>query len=320
MQHDIRKNINITKDSKLIIGLGDSFVEGQGALSEETWSRYDWAEERLNYLNHEETDDGKTEYQLIREEENSNCFLTVLCDKYLSDFTPINFGYRGNGNRAAVKALTTLHPDLNLSIAKEKIVVFFVGQLVRFDFFNKHDNNAHSYFHTIWPHEPDDTQSIGTQNLWRGYATEVYSQKTAALELICNIVEVQNWCKANNAKLLLVNSFTYDFDKELLTEALKYRLPHKEPNYLLPLIDEIDWSNLAELPDNRKQMIDILLDKEERPDLIGTDHIWYGWPRTMKSLTPKGYLTPCSHPSPKGHRLIAKTLADIINKKYYASS
>lgn len=42
MQHTVRKSITVTKDSKLIIALGDSFVEGQGAVSEKTWEKFDW--------------------------------------------------------------------------------------------------------------------------------------------------------------------------------------------------------------------------------------------------------------------------------------
>lgn len=313
MQHSIRKSIKIDKDSKLIIALGDSFVEGQGAVSKETWEEFDWSEPKMTLVN-PSTD----RYIKLREEEHSNAFVNILCKKHFPDYTPINLGYRGNGNRATVKALTTLHPDLNLEIAKEKIVIFFVGQLVRFDFFNRQINNTHNYFQTVWPSETDNPD-IGIQNLWNGYATEVYSSTTAALEVISNIVEVQNWCKLNNAKLLLVNSFTYDFEREKLIDALTDITPgfKDEDEVIKKLVDTIDWSNLAVLPKKRKQMVDVLLDRENRPDLAGTDHLWYFWPRELKNFTPKGLMTPCSHPSPKGHQLIAKVLAKIIKEKKY---
>ena len=312
MQHTVRKSITVTKDSKLIIALGDSFVEGQGAVSEKTWEKFDWSEEKMTYVDYH-----SEEYFKVRDEEYENSFVNQLCKRHFTDFIPINFGYRGHGNRGPVKALTTLHPDLNLHLAKEKIVIFFVGQAVRFDFFNKVPHDAHNYFHTIWPTEPGENETPGVKNLWRGYATEVYTERTAALELISNIVEVQNWCKYNNAKLLLVNSFTYDFNKERMTKALEFEPYGNEINYLPQLIESIDWDNLAILPNNREQMIDILLDAEGREDLCGKNHGWYNWWRKEKSFTPNGYITPCSHPSPKGHLLIADTLAKIIKEKYY---
>ena len=63
-------------------------------------------------------------------------------------------------------------------------------------------------------------------------------------------------------------------------------------------------------------MVDVLLDKEGRSDLADNDHLWYNWPRALKSFTPKGFFTPCSHPSPKGHELIAKLLSKVIKEKY----
>ena len=312
MQYRVRKSINVTEDSKLIIALGDSFVEGQGAVSEKTWEKFDWSEDKMT-----EVEFQSDEYNKVRDEEYKNAFVNQLCVKHFPEFTPINFGYRGNGNRGPVKALTTLHPDLNLHLAKEKIVIFFVGQMVRFDFFNRYPHSAHDYFHTIWPHEPAENDSPGNKNLWRGYATEVYSERTAALEIISNIVEVQTWCKYNNAKLMLVNSFTYDFNKQRMSKALEYEPLYEETNMLPQLIDSIEWDNLVKLPNNREQMIDVLLDAEGRGDLCGKNHAWYHWPKEMKSFTPKGLMTPCSHPSPKGHLLIADTLAKVIKEKYY---
>ena len=311
MQYSTRKSLKVNKDSKLIIALGDSFVEGQGAVSKETWQKYDWSEPKMTSIS-----PCSDEFKSLREEEHNNAFVNVLCKKHFPDYTPINLGYRGNGNRATVKALTTLHPDLNLGVAKEKIVIFFVGQMVRFDFFNNKLNNTHNYFHTVWP-APTDSEEIGIQNLWNGYATEVYSPVTAALEVISNIVEVQNWCKLNNGKLLLVNSFTYDFEREKLIDALTDFTPgfKDEDGLIVNLVDTIDWSNLAMLPKGRKQMVDVLLDRENRHDLAGLDHLWYFWPRELKNFTPKGLMTPCSHPSPKGHQLIAKVLAKEIKEK-----
>ena len=47
MQDFIRETIHVDENSKLIIALGDSFVEGQGAVSKETWEKYNWSEEDM---------------------------------------------------------------------------------------------------------------------------------------------------------------------------------------------------------------------------------------------------------------------------------
>lgn len=301
MQDFIRETIHVDENSKLIIALGDSFVEGQGAVSKETWEKYNWSEEDMTNAPQEHP-----EFKELRWEEHNNSFVNVLCRDYFPEFTPINFGYRGNGNRAATKALS-LHPDLNLSVAKEKIVILFVGQFVRFDFFNNLCNDGHSLFHTIWPHETTSDQRLGVRNLWNGYATEVFNDKTGALELICNIIEVQNWCKVNNAKLIIANSFEYSFDKEFLNDALS------STKYLQQMVDEIEWDKVYK-PDGYDAFIDILTDMEGQPELKERQHQFYYWAKenAVNDYTPGGFLTPCAHPSPKGHKVYAELFAKKI--------
>jgi len=116
----------IDKNSKIIIGLGDSFTEGLGACSEKLWKRCDWD---LNNV----TVDKLKEYQISYYE---NSWVHKLAKNHMPDFIPINMGMAGRGNRAAVKELH-LHPELNLSDAKEKIVVFMLSGYERFDFVNR---------------------------------------------------------------------------------------------------------------------------------------------------------------------------------------
>jgi hypothetical protein len=41
--HHFRKNqIKINKNSKILIGLGDSFTQGEGACSVDVWEKCDW--------------------------------------------------------------------------------------------------------------------------------------------------------------------------------------------------------------------------------------------------------------------------------------
>lgn len=308
MLHEERKNITVTEDSRVLIGIGDSFVQGHGAYPEEVWAELDFDQDKaLAHVDWQHED-----FHRLRKLESENNFITQITKKHLKDFIPINFGYSGNGNRAGIKALTTLHPDLNIEKAKEKIVIFYVGQFCRFDFFNKLPIYDHNYFTGVWPHEPSEDMELGMQELWRGYGVEVWSEKTQVLEFISNLVELQNWCKLYNAKLIVVNSFEPAFDREKI-EAV---LDTKEERYLKYLKDSINWDNVMPIPFNYNSMIDLLCHYEHTKDVIGRDHFFYSWSteycKEHKSFTPNGYFTPCGHPTIKGHELIADTIFNFI--------
>ena len=118
------KDINITSESKIVIGLGDSFTQGQGACKNEIWEKHNYSFDSM-YKHHE---------TLVEEYKGS--WVNQLCENHLTDYIPVNLGLRGCGNRAAVKELH-LHPELNLERAKEKIVIFLLSGMERFDFVNR---------------------------------------------------------------------------------------------------------------------------------------------------------------------------------------
>ena len=111
---------------KILIGLGDSFTQGQGACSIELWEKYNWDLGTSSEIdNHDLL---KSSYE--------NSWVNKICENYLTDYTPINLGMTGRGNRAAVKELY-LHPDLQLEKSNEIIVVFMLTGMERFDFIDK---------------------------------------------------------------------------------------------------------------------------------------------------------------------------------------
>ena len=312
MQQHIRDNLRITEDSNVIIALGDSFVQGVGAYPSATWDSLDWdLDKQTNELNY-----GSSRYFELTDLMAENCFLNVLTRDYLKDYTPINFGFSGNGNRGCVKALTTLHPDLNITAAKKKIVIYYVGQFCRFDFFNKYGIQSHNYIMTVWPHEPDRDQPLGIQELWRGYATEVHTDKTELLEFISNAVELQTWCKAYDAELVYVNSFEPRFNKDYMTEILGRTNEFGDDFMLRGLVDMIEWDKVMPIPGGHNSMVDLLIEKENMSESLNFDHAFYGWSidycKKHKSFTPEGYFTPCAHPSVKAHKLIAKIIYEYL--------
>ena len=117
--------------SKILIGLGDSFTQGQGACSIELWEKYNWDLGTSSEIdNHDLL---KSSYE--------NSWVNKICENYLTEYTPINLGMTGRGNRAAVKELY-LHPDLQLEKSNEIIVVFMLTGMERFDFIDKEKSDA----------------------------------------------------------------------------------------------------------------------------------------------------------------------------------
>lgn len=288
------KDINITKDSKLIIGLGDSFTQGQGACDIPVWEKYNWDLKLM-----------QTKYDSqILPYEYEGAWVNQLCKNYMPDWTPINFGMRGCGNRATVKQLYT-HPDLGIEKAKEKIVIFAVTGFERFDFVNK-VFHEHNQFFAMWPSPWSD--GVTNKKLWEAYFEDVYDERFSIIEALLNIVEVQTWCKANNAKFILCSAFNSNLNKEYFLKYLE-----KDNNSNRSLINLVDWNNTFR-PQGYETFTDMLVNREERGDLKGGG--FYTWALENLKGTPNGYFTPCAHPSYKGHTLIAESMYEYIQNNF----
>lgn len=290
------KDINITPESKILIGLGDSFTQGQGACSENFWEKYDWDLKKM--YKHPDIELLKSEYE--------GAWVNQLCKNYLTDYIPINFGLRGCGNRSTLKELY-LHPKLNIELAKEKIVIYMLSGMERFDFVNK-DYDDHHHFFAMWPNPWDKTTT--SKKLWEAYAEDIWSEEFAVIELLLNIAELKTWCKANNAKLIISSAFRSDINEENFYRILNYREDNKMSIKDLEKI--IDWNNFL-YPRGYKCMTDMLIDMEGRKDLLGGG--FYGWSMGMKEFSPNKYFTKCSHPSYYGHKEMAKSIYEYIIEK-----
>jgi len=186
-----------------------------------------------------------------------------------------------------------------MEVAKEKIVIYMLSGMERFDFINR-DYNDHHHFFAMWPN-PWDKDSTN-KKLWQAYAENIWSDTFGYIEMLLNIVEAQTWCKANNAKLIITSAFRCDYTKE------DYMMNLKKDNQL-KLIDTIEWGNFL-YPNGNLSMTDMLVGFEDRDDLKGGG--FYGWAMGVDKKTPKGLFTKCSHPSYDGHKIIAETIYDYI--------
>lgn len=292
-----------SRKSKILIGLGDSFTQGQGACSLELWEKHNWdLKQKISATDN---------FHLLKSS-YENSWVNKICENHLTDFIPINFGMTGRGNRGAVKELY-LHPDLQLEKSSEIIVVFMLTGMERFDFVHK-NFNEHVHYRTMWPMN-DDKLSLQ-------YLEEIWSDKFGIIESLLSIAEVKMWCKSNNAKLFLTSAFSTTYNYEYFFNTLNSST-NKEKNYFnnkqdylnLLINSNIEWDNFIR-PKGYTCVTDFLCHLEGREDLINSisPHDYYKYAYKLNKLSPNEYITPCAHPSYKGHEKIAEIIYEEIIK------
>lgn len=272
----------IVPGDKAIICLGDSFTQGQGAWSSDTWNRYN------GRIDHTEINSD------LERELYSNSWPSQLVNKYLTDYVSVNLGVIGTGNRAAVKELY-LNPSVNLQDVSSGVLIYMLSGIERLDLLNKtFPSNRH--FDTIWPTPDHDSE------LWRVYAKQVWSDKFSAIETLLNIKEAETYAKANNLSLVLISAFEQRYTPEWFTRMIGSE--HTE------LIDTVPWDKFFK-PKGYYSFIELLLDLEGKKELAGGS--WYSYYTQMK--TPSKYITNCCHPTIAGYSVIAEEIYKHLTSK-----
>lgn len=274
----------IDENSKVIVAIGDSFTQGIGGWSFETYKKHN------GYI-----DPLKISEQSLIDEAYRNSYVNQLCRTYMPEYTPVNLGVMGTGNRSAVKELY-LHPELNLDKAKEVIVIHLLTGLERFDFVSK-DFDRHTHFYTMWPNYWD--QNATNKKLWRAYADSLWSDRFAVVEAILNIKEAETICKANGWKFVVASAFEQRYTKEFFLE-------HLDEGWV-PLINSINWRNFL-YPKGMKSFMELLLDRDGNRKMA--DGKFYDHYSKLK--TPTIHITNCMHPTVEGYRIIAEELYNFI--------
>ena len=190
---------------KYVIGLGCSWTQGEGGYPEHVWKEHNGRVQiRARPDEH------------VRIYEHENSWVNVLCRDHMPEYTPVNLGARGIGNRAAVKQLhfcDTVDWDNS-----EGYIVLMLSGLERFDFFAQHpygpnhDNHKDGYstgdfrhykWRTMWPHPNDGDEGP----LWTVYFEMLHSDAFIACEAMMALLELQEFCKAHNFKMIVANAF-----------------------------------------------------------------------------------------------------------------
>lgn len=284
----------ITKDSKIIIGIGDSFCAGTGSESFETWERNDWDVEKM-----------RNDIP-AQEEAYENSFINLLSKKYFTDYVSINLGMSGKGNIFAIRELL-LNPKLNLEIAKEKIVIFVVSGLERFDFV-KNIITTFNHSTTIWPYDLRKKNKIGYAEILDDDEQSIFNQKFVISEFMINFYNLINWCDLHNAKLLFINAFTPNINMySFLNELTDNKNTKDDLINASKLVGKIPWHRQIK-PLGFERITDMLLHLENRNDLMNDCEFRHF---QVDKLSEYGYMSKCQHPTLKSQEI----LADIIYKQ-----
>lgn len=281
---------HIDNNSKLIIGIGDSFTQGVGSWSKETYTEYGGFVDPLRIPEHLAIE--MYEYSWVHQ----------LCRNHLTDHTPVNLGILGKGNRASLKELY-LNPHINVFDAKEVTVVYMLSGIERFDFINREfTKDGNSHFLAMWPN-PWDKNTTHKQ-LWEAYARDLWSEKFVCLETLLHLKEAEMFCKANGWNLVIASAFDQRITKDNFIN--KVGEEHVE------LIESAPWDKFL-YPQGCKSFMQLLLRYDGREELA--DGAFYDYYSKLKF--PTEYITNCMHPSREGYRIMAEEIYNFMKNKGY---
>ena len=279
----------INPGDNVIIGLGDSFTQGIGAYSLETWKSMTPPASLYNIAG-----------QFFVEEQGKNNWIVQLRNNHLPDYKVFNLGVNGAGNRAAVKELYLNPLPANLG---NVVVILMATGIERFDFLKQSDATAgpegHQKWQTIFPAATNrgSISAIDTE-----YLKQIWTQRNDALEFLFNVADAHSFCKANNDKFVFASAFDQFINKEQILINLEDRSQYHTM---------IDWDAYIP-PASGKTFMDMVRNLEGITNrLTQTDaHAYY-----QKLDVPSKYVTPCFHWSVEGCKVVAGYMFDELTKR-----
>lgn len=283
----------INPGDNVIIALGDSFTQGVGAYSLESWEA-SHALGKGNVFN--------LSANYFREEQHKNNWAAQLRDTHFPDYKVWNLGINGTGNRGTIKEmyLNPLPKDLG-----NVIVVLMATGVERFDFLKKSKETGGLYNHqrwqTIWPIEGDRGEISGIEKV---YQNILYSPRSAATEFLLNVAEAQHFCNAKGYKFLFSSAFDTAVNKKTL-----FRWLDDDAKF----IDIVDWKDFVKLK-NDKSFMDMMCRLED--DARFNNFFEFQNKKIPETMTmPLKYITPCMHWTIEGQSLVAGILSDEIRTR-----
>lgn len=327
-RHYSQINDQLEEQSKVVIGVGCSFVAGMGAWDSKIFENYNVTVDtsKGNRCVVEDPIENKKmqkEYGLsivfddidVSVMELRNSFVYQLAEKL--DYTPINCGMSGNGNRSSISQLY-LHNKINWDAITGGVLVYCPSGMERFDFANDQGiDNGFSHI-GIWPN-PNSVKVASHEGLGYQYGSVIYSDKFCVIEQLTYVQQLVNFCKLKNLKLIITPGFDERYNKKYFKDVLSTSVQrdHKgirvysdqrAPERIISLAESFPWNNMFK-PQGCNTFIDLCLKQE---GLSPTKSMSY-FPDYLHKGSPNYWVSPCAHPTKKSHTLFAEELEKCLS-------
>lgn len=335
----IEINESLAKTEKAVIGIGCSFVAGMGAWPTEIFENYDVTVDeskgnRCVITDKNQEREVQQKYNLSKvfgevnysELEKKHAFINVLASKYLQgEYTPINLGQSGNGNRSSISNLF-LHPSINWDKIKGGVIVYCPSGKERFDFANDEGVDHGFNFITMWPGRADKKQGkeYTREDMAGGYGASIYSEKFTTIEQISYVQMIMQFAKLHNMHVVITPGFDERYSEQHFTESLNEKIKRDTDGRRVfssesaniqranDLVRSFPWINMFK-PQGVDTFIDLCL-KQENYLLSKNASYFFDY---LHKGSKNWWVSPCAHPTAKGHDLFAEELFKHLKEKQY---
>lgn len=281
----------IQPGDNVIIALGDSFTQGVGCYSEDTWRSIPEDEQPSLY---------NISGQKFLDEQGKNNWARQLQQRFLPNYKVMNLAINGAGNRAIVKELYLNELSIHLN---NVIVILLATGIERFDFFKQNDDtsgiNWHQKWQTIWPAVTEGRGKIG--EIESLYLESIWCSRNDALEFLLNVKDAENFCKVKKYKFLFASAFDEQINRSSLIKLLDDKRDY---------INIIDWNNFIEIK-YRRSFLDMINQINSPPKSV-----WEIYDYHRKLRKPENFITPCGHWSIEGSKIVSEYIyKELIKRK-----
>lgn len=321
---------DLVKTRKALVVLGCSFGQGKVAYDVDLVKehrprrREHWGD--CDYLDHEFTPeqltdlserynipvrDGKLDTKLMTV---NNSFGSVICRDHLEGWTPVILATEGRGNFSNVDRLNWLPIDWkNLDAVK---VIWQITDHVRTDIFTGTINDNHwveysgMYYETIWPFDVGEVDEFS-----RGYNRKLRThcpeddvlEKWFATNFLRLFSNVNNWCKAHYADLIMFDGFCDSYDKNRMIKLFANEMC--DSMVLKRFVDGLPWHKKLKL-DGHNTFFDMCMANETTYEyMLENKHNMWEFVEIPEEKITCDWIMPCGHPSAAGHKMLADYLA-----------
>jgi len=282
----------IEPEDNVVIGLGDSFTQGVGAYSEETWKYI--ADKNPGLYN--------ISGQHFIDEQGKNNWVKQLCKHFMPDYKCMSLGVNGAGNRAAVKELYLNPLPKNVG---NVIVILMATGLERFDFLKKDKLTSgeenHQKWATIWPSLDSKRDNIA--KLEKIYARQIWEEHVDVMEFMLTVAEASTFCRAHGYRFFFGSAFDDKINQTYFKKTLG-------EDYI-SFSHLIDWKQFLK-PDRCTSYMEYIRKLENNANLqdfhTSSEYM-------QKRKAPLKYITPCNHWTVKGSYNVAKQVKLNLDNK-----